>query len=214
MQYSFIAIIEAWLSGVLFMITTALLLFRIYWGISDVKISWDIIINFSPIITILLCSLAYSIGWIVNHIAESIFDPLLQHRFRAELEKENKVNFFKVRAYVFQYGSDQTLNDIKYDRQVIRIARANCFNFFIMALVMLSYLVINQSSRIIPLFFFSFVSLHLAVLSSNGKVDMKLHTENSTKYILLYPKVYPTSLTNEKYRNRTTIHHSSATSSD
>ena len=32
MQYSFIAIIEAWLSGVLFMITTALLLFRIYWG--------------------------------------------------------------------------------------------------------------------------------------------------------------------------------------
>ena len=156
MQYSFIAIIEAWLSGVLFMITTALLLFRIYWGISDVKISWDIIINFSPIITILLCSLAYSIGWIVNHIAESIFDPLLQHRFRAELEKENKVNFFKVRAYVFQYGSDQTLNDIKYDRQVIRIARANCFNFFIMALVMLSYLVINQSSRIIPLFFFFF----------------------------------------------------------
>ena len=156
MQYSFIAIIEAWLSGVLFMITTALLLFRIYWGISDVKISWDIIINFSPIITILLCSLAYSIGWIVNHIAESIFDPLLQHRFRAELEKENKVNFFKVRAYVFQYGSDQTLNDIKYDRQVIRIARANCFNFFIMALVMLSYLVINQSSRIIHLFFFFF----------------------------------------------------------
>ncbi len=156
MQYSFIAIIEAWLSGVLFMITTALLLFRIYWGISDVKISWDIIINFSPIITILLCSLAYSIGWIVNHIAESIFDPLLQHRFRAELEKENKVNFFKVRAYVFQYGLDQTLNDIKYDRQVIRIARANCFNFFIMALVMLSYLVINQSSRIIPLFFFFF----------------------------------------------------------
>ena len=156
MQYSFIAIIEAWLSGVLFMITTALLLFRIYWGISDVKISWDIIINFSPIITILLCSLAYSIGWIVNHIAESIFDPLLQHRFRAELEKENKVNFFKVRAYVFQYGSDQTLNDIKYDRQVIRIARANCFNFFIMALVMLSYLVINQSSRIIPLFFVFF----------------------------------------------------------
>lgn len=156
MQYSFIAIIEAWLSGVLFMITTALLLFRIYWGISDVKISWDIIINFSPIITILLCSLAYSIGWIVNHIAESIFDPLLQHRFRAELEKENKVNFFKVRAYVFQYGSDQTLNDIKYDRQVIRIARANCFNFFIMALVMLSYLVINQSSRIISLFFFFF----------------------------------------------------------
>lgn len=153
MQFSFISIIEAWLSGVLFVITTLLLLLRIYWTASDVKIPWDIVRDFSPIITILLCSFAYSIGWIINFVAESIFDPLLQHHFRAKLEKDNKVSFFKVRAYIFQYCSDQTLNDIKYDRQLIRIARSNCFNFFIMSLVISSYLFVDQLSILIPLFF-------------------------------------------------------------
>jgi len=159
MQYSFIAIIEAWLSGVLFIINMVLLLIRLNWNTSDINISWEIIKDFSPIITILLCSFAYTIGWIVNHVAESIFDPLLQHQFRAKLEQENGVNFFEVRAYVFQFGSDQTINDIKYDRQVIRISRANCFNFFIMSLILCSYFFIKQISLLLPFFFFSFCFL-------------------------------------------------------
>lgn len=159
MQYSFIAIIEAWLSGVLFLISTVLLLLRICWGTLDVNISWNVAKDFIPLITILLCSITYTIGWIVNHVAESLFDPLFQHRFRSELEEKNGISFFTVRAYVFQYGSEQTLNDIKYDRQVIRIARANCFNFLIMSMVIFSYCFIKQLCILLPLFFFLFTIL-------------------------------------------------------
>lgn len=190
MQYSFGAIIEVWLSGILFLTTTVLLLLRVSLGISDYDMPMDSIEKLIPIFTILLCSFAYSIGWIVNHIAESIFDPLLQHRFRSQLEAKYKISFFDIRAFVFQYASDHTLNDIKYDRQTIRIARANCFNFFIMSLVILSY--VNVSC--LPLILILLVLILCLLASCGAFFQWKCRYEATYKkfyqvYFVLYENI-------------------------
>ena len=139
MRYSFSAIIEAWLSGVLFLITTSLFFFRILGETNNLVNLLEVDSKWISLLTILFCSLAYTIGWAINHLAELIMDTLFQHPYRAKLEEKEKIPFFTVRSYVFQYGSDQILNDIKYDRQVIRIARANCFNFFLLSIVIGSF---------------------------------------------------------------------------
>lgn len=144
MQYSFIAVIEAWLSGVLFLINIMLFLFGADWYVYNYLIDQDLLKELIPFFAILFCSLAYSVGWIINYIAERIFDPFFQHKFREKLEKEKGISFYDVRAFVFQNGSDHALNDIKYDRQVIRIARSNCFNFFVMFIVLLPYIFTNK----------------------------------------------------------------------
>lgn len=141
MQWSFIAIIEVWLSGLLSLISISLIFIRILLSIPDPRIEFScgFIKEMGPILTITFCSIAYTLGWIINHVAENIFDPLFQHKYRKKLGIQKGIDFFVVRANVFQYGSENTINDIKYDRQVIRISRANCLNFFILSIVVALY---------------------------------------------------------------------------
>ena len=164
MRYSISPIIEAWLSGVLFLITICLCLFRFLGEEFTPDSLFNIDEKWISIIVIIFCSVAYSIGWAVNHLAEQILDTLFQHPYRKKLEEEENKNFFTIRSYVFQYGSEQLLNDLKYDRQVIRIARSNCFNFFLMGIIIGTFYWVDTISRPAICFFF-FFCMSVSILS-------------------------------------------------
>lgn len=156
MRYSISPIIEAWLSGILFLASVCLCIFRSFGDIITPQDFLCIDQQWISLVIIFLCTLAYSIGWAVNHIAEQLFDSLFQHPFRRRIEKQEKIEFFTAKSIVSQYGSDQILNEIKYDRQVIRIARANCFNFIIMGIVIGSFYWSDSIPRPFVYFFFFF----------------------------------------------------------
>ena len=140
MNYSINPIIETWLSGILFLISTCLFFFLLFGETCLFESILDVDSKWISLIVIISCSFSYSIGWAVNYLTELLLDTLFQHSFRNKLEVEEKVSFYTVRSYVFQYGSDQILNDLKYDRQIIRIARSNFFNFFLMGVIISFYL--------------------------------------------------------------------------
>lgn len=193
MQYSISPIIESWLSGILFLVTSLLCFFRIFWGTIPPESLFNIDSDWIPFIVFLFCSFAYAIGWAVNHLAEQILDNLFQHQYRKKLEEENNVSYIIVRSYVFQNCSDQYLNDIKYDRQRIRIARANCFNFFLMAVVIASYLWI-EAIPYAAVLFLSIYSMAISVLS---------FFQWTSRYKATYKKFYQaySALPEEKRQN-------------
>jgi len=164
MKYSLNAIIEAWLSGILFLTTIILLFLRLFWGTLDTAIFLDVYEEWISFIVIILCTFAYAIGWAVNFLAEQLLDRIFQHPFRRKLEKEMNLCYMTVRANLFQYGSEQSMNDIKYDRQLIRIARSNSLNFFLMGIVIGSFYWIDDISHSFVFFFF-FLCICISVVS-------------------------------------------------
>ena len=180
MNLSFIAIVEVWLSGIIASIYLLLIAIRISLKVENFT---NLSINSLeiPLFAMLLfCSIAYALGTAVNHIAESIFDPIFQHRFRKKLEEREGVSFFKTRAYVFQHGSESTLNDIKNDRQTIKIARANCFNFFVLGVSVMLYL----NTDIITVSLILTIFLFCLLISATSFIQWM------SRYKATYEKIY------------------------
>lgn len=84
----------------------------------------------------------YNIGWVVHHLSELTLDFFGQRRYRNKLYADEK--FYSMRAVIFQYGSQSTMDDIRFARHVIRISRSNILNFGLLTLVFLYYIPINK----------------------------------------------------------------------
>lgn len=94
----------------------------------------------SSFFLLIYIGLAYVIGWGVSFLAEITLDPLFQNRYRDKYFGEQKISFFTVRSLVFQFGSNEVISDIQYDRSLLRIVRSNVFNFLILSITLITLL--------------------------------------------------------------------------
>ncbi|GHV36510.1 hypothetical protein FACS18949_15990 [Clostridia bacterium] len=133
--------LEILVTGVTASIWIALMVVKIlYPGFEIEKLS--ILINSISIGNALVYSICiYNLGWVMHHIAEKILDPIFQTRYRRKLF-EDKI-FFEIRSFVFQFGSQSVMDDIKFDRHLLRISRSNVINFFALALIAVMYIPIS-----------------------------------------------------------------------
>lgn len=93
--------------------------------------------------------LIYNLGWIIHHMGEMLLEPLFQAKWRRKYFADRE--FYKIRTYVFQNASNSTMDDIKFDRHVIRISRCNVFNFLALAAVSIVCLHVNEPVFILTL---------------------------------------------------------------
>lgn len=132
------------------------------------NITWTSIVSkvgsikdFVPLLTVIYVGISYILGWVVHFASETLLDPLFQTRFRSKYFKEQSANFFNIRTEVIQKGSDNTFADIQFDRQLLRIARANVFNFALTSIMLIFYF---DRSIVWPYLFCAF-SLIICLLS-------------------------------------------------
>jgi len=85
--------------------------------------------------------LIYTIGWIINFSSETLLDPIFQTRHRKGVF--NDEDFYRVRTIVFQYGSTSIINDINFDRHILKVTKNNVVNFFLFTLVCTSFINIS-----------------------------------------------------------------------
>src|SRR3954470_14662370 len=95
--------------------------------------------DLTPIAAIVLLALTYVVGWIVNFTTARIFNSQADPRLRDPLFG-GKGKYEETRALVFQHGSSEALQDLLLDRHVIRIARSNVLNFFMLAIALLFHI--------------------------------------------------------------------------
>ena len=103
--------------------------------------------------------LIYNLGWIVHHLGEKLLEPLFQAKWRRKYFSDRE--FYKIRTHVFQKASDSTMEDIKFDRHVLRISRCNVFNFFVLAVVSIFYLHVNETMFVLTLI----ISIIIVIIS-------------------------------------------------
>jgi hypothetical protein len=73
-------------------------------------------------------------------VSEQILEPLFQTRFKHKVFGDAKLRYGEVRATFYQKASEQVVEDLKFDRQIIRISRTSVLNFLILAIVMFVHL--------------------------------------------------------------------------
>ncbi len=94
-------------------------------------ISLEEISKLAPILIIPLIAFTYIIGWIVNYASEQILEPFFQTKFKTEFFSSEEFDYDELRATFYQKASSAIIEDINYDRQSIRLSRANVLNFSI-----------------------------------------------------------------------------------
>ena len=115
--------------------------------------------DFAPVVAVVLLAFTYAIGWIVNFATAELFGYLFQDKWRLPLfkGKDGKDHYEEDRALVFQHGSSEALQDLFLDRHVVRIARSNVLNFFLLALALRLHASRLQSSVLIVAISISFL---------------------------------------------------------
>lgn len=152
--------LEVLVAGITAMVWIVLIIVRILFPDDQVEATLFAIVNSISVGNLLISSiLIYNIGWVIHHIAEKLLDPIFQTRYRRKLFDDKE--FYKIRTKVFQEGSPCTMDDIKFDRHILRISRSNILNFLALAIVSLSYFSVNQQ-----VFMIIFVCSLLVVLVS------------------------------------------------
>ena len=118
----------------------------------------------SPLTTLLLLpalALTYALGWIINFASERLFKPFFQKRIR-DRRFPAKGSYQKAKVLVLHSGSADLVHDVLFDRHIIRIARANVFNFALISVGLLLHLS-SSNSRIV--FMFAILFMLMAVVS-------------------------------------------------
>src|SRR5512138_2410380 len=62
--------------------------------------------KFSTLLLLPLLALTYAIGWVINFLAERLFKPYFQTKFRDQVFKEVGVKYAEARSRVAQTASD------------------------------------------------------------------------------------------------------------
>lgn len=107
--------------------------------------------NFSGLNIIFILSFAYTLGVAINYFGNLFSRLLFDDSYKAGPLFDNDItNYEKVRAEVFQTGEKPIIEDLMYDRRVIRIAR-NCaiLYFFISIFLVLLSRKLNNFNEII-----------------------------------------------------------------
>ena len=106
-------------------------------------------------------ALTYALGWIIKFASERLFKPFFQKRIR-DRRFPAKGSYQKAKVLVLHSGSADLVHDVLFDRHIIRIARANVFNFALISVGLLLHLS-SSNSRIV--FMFAILFMLMAVVS-------------------------------------------------
>ena len=88
----------------------------------------------------LIC--VYILGWISQYFCDLIFDNFFEKRIKKN-PFNSKEAFHKARGVVMQGGSKTILDDIQMDRQLLRLSKQLCLNFFFV--LVFCFLYVNES---------------------------------------------------------------------
>jgi hypothetical protein len=91
----------------------------------------------APLLVVPVMSLAYAIGWVVNFAAERLFKVLFEKRWRNSLFTNQEYEV--ARILYLQRGSSELGREFVLDRHILRIARANVVNFFLVGASSIAY---------------------------------------------------------------------------
>jgi hypothetical protein len=150
-------IFEVWLSGFLALSWLSLLIIRIFYNFQQLNIVLkDTILelpSYSVLLILIISAFSYALGWVINFIAESIFDNIFQNRYRHKRFSKLGYSFYEVRNVVYLNASNSVLDDLKYDRQLIRVSRANTFNFMMLSFAFVSFINLPLVQFKVPVIF-------------------------------------------------------------
>jgi hypothetical protein len=93
--------------------------------------------KFSSLLLFPLLALTYAIGWVINLLTAGLLKPYFETRFRNQIFKDAGVKYEEARSIVLQNASEKVINDMEFDRHILRIARGNMLNFLMIASVLL-----------------------------------------------------------------------------
>lgn len=143
--------LEVLVAGITAMVWIVLLIVRVLFPDNQIEAELLAVFNSISVGNLLVCSvLIYNIGWVIHHIGEILFDPVFQTKYRRKLFDDKE--FYKVRTKVFQESSAGSMDDIRFDRHILRISRSNILNFSALAIVSLLYLNVNLQISMIVAF--------------------------------------------------------------
>ncbi|HLO13934.1 MAG TPA: hypothetical protein VK206_03830 [Anaerolineales bacterium] len=117
--------------------------------------------KFSTLLLFPLLALTYAIGWVINFLAERLFKPYFQTKFRDQVFKGAGAKYTEARSIVVQHASEEVINEMEFDRHILRIARGSVLNFLMIAIILLLYLGENSPLVITGIG----VSLGIAIVS-------------------------------------------------
>jgi hypothetical protein len=89
-----------------------------------------------PILAILFLALTYTIGGIVNFVADSLFSPV-HRRFRKKLFNKSGTEYDVATGFINQFAAPQTIARLQYHGHIIRLSRGNMLNFGFLSVVLL-----------------------------------------------------------------------------
>lgn len=103
--------------------------------------------KFSTLLLFPLLALTYAIGWVINFLAERLFKPYFQTKLRDQVLKGAGVQYTEARSIVVQNASEEVLDEMEFDRHILRIARGSVLNFLMIAVMLLLY--IDENSLVV-----------------------------------------------------------------
>lgn len=80
----------------------------------------------------------YILGWISQFFCDIIFDNFFEKRIKNSPFKQKK-EFYDARGIVMQDGSKTIIDDIQMDRQLLRLSKQICLNFFMVFIFVFLY---------------------------------------------------------------------------
>ena len=84
----------------------------------------------------------YILGWVSQYFCDLIFDNIFEKRIKKSPFK-TKEAFHRARGVVMQGGSKTILDDIQMDRQLLRLSKQLCLNFFFV--LVFCFLYVNEA---------------------------------------------------------------------
>jgi hypothetical protein len=103
------------------------------------------------------------IGWVINFVTERIFKRFFQTNLRDQFFKNATVNYYEIRGLFFQKASKDAIEDLRFDRHILRIARSSTINFLLIGLVLFFHIK-KHTNIIILLIIFSYLMAFLSFL--------------------------------------------------
>jgi len=98
------------------------------------------LVKFSTFLAIPFLAITYILGGLILFVSEQILNPFFQTRFKHKFFSNAKLRYGDVRATFYQKASEQVIEDLKFDRQIIRISRTSVLNFLLLTIGLIPHL--------------------------------------------------------------------------
>jgi len=121
----------------------------------------DSVGKLSALLVFPFLALTYALGWVVNFTAERLFKPVFQKKFRDQVFEISGIKYYEVRGLVYQKASKDVIEDLRFDRHILRISRSSVLNFLLIAVALSLHFYEHTSVVIVGII----LSVTIAVLS-------------------------------------------------